>query len=114
MDSKTFDELRRSLKTSPKLGFKEIDCSLLQNNCSMINSKKSSSFLLMNKNTIVDVYYGPHKLESLRNYCLVQMGFKIPRSLPLGEVIENEKFTALLLSSNDFDDGVKSDLTFVM
>lgn len=102
--------------TNPKLKFKEIDCSLNESDCSTLSSETSSTYLLYDGTQLTDIYYGPPNLESLRNYCLAQMGFKLPRSLPVPTVGEtpDDEFTAPLLTSANFDDSVKNNITFVM
>lgn len=117
--SKIFNELRKSLKPNLKLlRFKEVDCALNEDECNMLSKRTSTplSYLMYERNEVVDIYYGEPSLESLRNYCLVQMGFKVPRSLPVpaDSKAPIAEFTAPLLTSKNFNDTVKTNIAFVM
>lgn len=113
---KIFDDLQKSLKVNTKLlRFKEIDCSVKRDDCAKLKNKTPSYFLFEGTD-LVDVYYGPQTLESLRNYCLMQMGFKLPRSLPVPTATKPDvEITAPQLTADNFEDYISSsNFTFVL
>lgn len=117
VQSNVFIELQETLKTS-KLSFKEIDCSVSRKECENVRLKPASSYRLYSGEKLVDIYYGPQKVEPMRNYCMAKLGFRMPRSLPVPgpTAVENldTEFTSRALTARSFHRGVKNGLTFVM
>lgn len=95
----------------------EFDCAKAnRHGCEWLKSESTSSFVLFKDSSLIDVYYGPLELEFLRNYCLVQVGFKNPRSLSLSatDAKPKDEFNTIRLNAENFDDAIKDKLTFVL
>jgi thiol-disulfide isomerase/thioredoxin len=116
---KAFNELKKSFNSSPKLKFKDVDCSVDPEYCEKIlHSKislknKSSPLLLIQNDKVLDTFYGPQDFVSMRKYCLMILGFKTPRSLADAVATPSDQFSKYPLNSENFRSVTEKGLSLV-
>lgn len=110
-------ELQSLIDPCPNIEFNELDCAFNADLCKEHDVKLLPSYLVFQKNKLIDVYYGKRTVEAMRSYCLSLLGFHVSRSLPVPSATTDgpqPEHTCLRLGASDFEEGIKDGITLVM
>lgn len=115
-ESKTWRELRSLTNPCPNVEFNEVDCAFKSDLCNDLDVKHLPSYLVMQKNKLIDVYYGQRTVEAMRGYCSSLLGFHVTRSLPTDTSVTNSppEHNCPRLGISNFADDVKDGITLIM